>query len=499
MKIEHSAPRGFNIGPALADVSLSGIGFMHRKISTGPPDRRFDLAGQVEVGLVAASELSPTAGCIIENNAVLPRRSGGWRLGPLVCSLAAFLVIAGPVPVASQTDMQQGSKLVGNDAVGPAEQGWSVALSADGNTAIVGGIVDNKLTGAVWVYTRSSEVWAQQGGKLVGTGAVGNAGQGISVALSDDGNTVIVGGPYDNSSNGAAWVYARNGGVWTQQGSKLVGTGAVGSARQGSSVALSGDGNTAIVGGPGDNSYAGAVWVYTRSGGVWTQQGSKLVGTGAVGKAGQGVSVALSDDGKTAIVGGVADNSSAGAAWVYSRNGSRWTQEGDKLVGAGAVGNARQGHSVALSADGNTAIVGGVADNSSTGAAWVYTRNGTSWIQESSKLVGTGAVGNASQGHSVALSGDGKTAIVGGPHDNSYAGAAWVHTRSGGAWTQQGNKLVGTGAIGNARQGSSVALSADGNIAIVGGVADNKLTGAASVHTRSGGSWTQTPAQHLGY
>ena len=181
----------------------------------------------------------------------------------------------------------------------------------------MGGLDDNSGTGAAWVFTRSGGVWTQQGSKLVGTGAVGNAGQGISVALSADGNTAIVGGSGDNSDTGAAWVYTRSGGVWTQQGSKLVGTGAVGSAEQGRSVALSADGNTAIVGGPGDNSYTGAAWVFTRSGGVWTQQGSKLVGTGAVGNADQGYSVALSADGNTAIVGGPADNSDTGAAWVF--------------------------------------------------------------------------------------------------------------------------------------------------------------------------------------
>jgi hypothetical protein len=81
---------------------------------------------------------------------------------------------------------------------------------------------------------------------------------------------------------------------FTQQGPKLVGAGPIGNAYQGSSVALSGDGNTAIVGGPQDNSQAGAAWVYTRSGGIWTQQGSKLVGTGAVGiHVQQGTSVLL--------------------------------------------------------------------------------------------------------------------------------------------------------------------------------------------------------------
>src|SRR6516162_6875067 len=215
-----------------------------------------------------------------------------------------------------------------------------------------------------------------------------------------------------------------------------------GRSRQGVSVALSADGNTAIVGGPHDNSTTGAAWVYTRRGGIWTPQGSKLVGTGAAGSAGQGGSVALSADGTVAIVGGPHDNSFTGAAWVSSRSGGIWSQQGSKLVGTGAVGNADQGWSVALSADGNTAIVGGFADNSYTGAVWVYTRSSGVWTQQGSKLVGVGAVGNADQGWSVALSADGNTVVVGGPRDNAYSGAAWVYSRGGSVWTQQGNKLI---------------------------------------------------------
>jgi hypothetical protein len=110
-----------------------------------------------------------------------------------------------------------------------------------------------------------------------------------------------------------------------RQRNKLVGTGAVGpfGAQQGYSVSLSGDGNTAIVGGPLDNTNAGATWVFTRSGGVWSQQGTKLVGTGAVAPFGngaeQGWSASLSGDGNTAIVGGLIDNNLAGAAWVYTQ------------------------------------------------------------------------------------------------------------------------------------------------------------------------------------
>jgi antibiotic biosynthesis monooxygenase (ABM) superfamily enzyme len=252
---------------------------------------------------------------------------------------------------------------------------------------------------------------------------------------------------------------------------QALGIGAIGSAAQGTSVALSADGYTAIVGGSYDNRIAGAAWVYTRSGGVWTQQGSKLVGIDATAIASQGTSVALSADGSTAIVGGRYDNYAAGAAWVYTRSGDVWTQQGNKLVGVNEVRQAGQGFSVALSGDGNTAIVGGPYDNSYTGAAWVYTRSGDIWTQQGSKLVGIGTVGDVRQGHSVALSGDGNIAIVGGPYDNSRSGASWVHIRSGTAWKQQGSKLVGADAVGHAEQGFSVALSADGSTAVTSALA----------------------------
>jgi hypothetical protein len=93
---------------------------------------------------------------------------------------------------------------------------------------------------------------------------IGGAGQGVSVSLSADGSTAIVGGAIDNANVGAAWVYSRKGGVWSQQGDKLVGTGAIGRALQGVYVALSGDGNTVLVGGREDDSTAGAAWVFVR-------------------------------------------------------------------------------------------------------------------------------------------------------------------------------------------------------------------------------------------
>jgi lipocalin len=416
------------------------------------------------------------------------------------------MLMCGLLPNPAQAQFfQQGPKLVGAGAIGGASQGYSVSLSGDGNTAIVGGPGYGPDPGAAWVFTRSAGVWSQQGTKLVGTDAVGLAEQGRSVALSADGTTAIVGGPADNGLAGAAWVFTRSAGVWSQQDPKLVGTGAIGDAFQGWSVALSADGNTAIVGGfndnPGNNSSPslGAAWVFTRSAGVWSQQGPKLVGTDAVEIAGFGVeigySVSLSADGNTAIVGGYGDNAGAGAAWVFTRSPEGvWSQQGPKLVGTGAVGAAsiQQGHSVALSGDGNTAISGGPEDDGLAGAAWVFTRSAGVWSQQGPKLVGTGATGGA-QGWAVSLSSDGDTAIVGGPNDGH--GAAWVFTRSAGVWSQQGAKLVGTGAATNTNpsQGFSVALSGDGDTALVGGPTDDFIAGGSGGVSFTGAAWVFAP------
>lgn len=387
-------------------------------------------------------------------------------------------------------DFAEQAKLVGADAVGRAYQGTSVAISADGNTAIVGGFLDYSWRGAAWVWTRSGTQWSQQGTKLAGTGGVGNTGvrQGDSVAISADGNTALVGGAGDNNDVGAVWAWTRSGGVWNQQGTKLVASDAVGASGQGGRVALSADGNTALVGGGGDNGGMGAAWVWTRSGGVWSQQGPKLVGSGAAGNAGQGA-VALSADGNTAIIGGSGDDGGAGAVWIWTRNGGTWTQQGTKLVSTGAVGKAGQGGSVSISGDGNTAIVGGPQDNSSLnatpGAVWFWVKSGGAWNQQGPKLVGSGASGGHSrQGLSVSISGDGNTAISGGPGDSPLwapdIGATWVWRRTGSVWQQQGDKLVGENA-GSSEQGNAVAISADGSTAIVGGWMANAFVGAAWV------------------
>jgi phage gpG-like protein len=313
----------------------------------------------------------------------------------------------------------------------------------------------------------------------MGTEEVGNAAAGLSVALSADGNTALFSGPEDNSGAGAAWVFTRYGSTWTQYGGKLVGGEEVGKGYMGLSAALSGDGNTALLGGEEDNGRVGAAWVFTPSRTAWTQQGNKLTGGEESGLGFFGRSVALSFDGNTGLVGGLEDNAGAGAAWVFTRSGSTWTQQGGKLTGNVQEFASRFGASVALSSDGNTALIGGSESAGSLGAAWIFTRSGSTWTQQGKRLTGGEESGKGKFGESVALSADGDAALIGGSEDNAGLGAAWIFTRTCSEWTQQ--KLTGGEEQGAGRFGFSVALSSHGDTALIGGFQDNGRVGAAWV------------------
>lgn len=339
---------------------------------------------------------------------------------------------------------------------------------------------DHNQQGGAWIFTRNGKVWSQQGPRLQSADVVVNQSwQGYSVAISADGNTVLIGGPrerpdgpFDGTYPGAAWVFTRVAGVWSPQGAKLQGTGASGNAEQGTSVALSADGNTAIIGGPADDGSAGAAWIFTRSGDTWTQQGSKLVGFTLTGSFQQGYAVALSGDGNTAIV-GAPGGTDGGSAFVFTRDElGAWTQQ-NQFLAFGAVGAfPRYGASVALSYDGNTAVIGAPQDASDRGAAFVYVRALDEWSQQGGKLVGITEENGGNQATSVSLSADGNTLVVGGPTDHPE-GAIWVFARNElGAWSQQGPKLVGSNGssfFGPAQHGRAVAISGDATTIVEAG------------------------------
>jgi Divergent InlB B-repeat domain/FG-GAP repeat len=255
-------------------------------------------------------------------------------------------------------------------------------------------------------------------------------------------------------------------------------------------VALSADGNTALIGGYGDNGFVGAAWVFTRSGSTWSQQ-QKLTASGETGMGDFGSSVALSETGSTALIGGLADNSGVGAAWVFTRSGSSWSQQQKLTATSGSeVGSGQFRSDGALSADGNTALVGGNEDNSGVGAAWVFTRSGSTWSQQQ-KLTPSGGseIGSGQFGSSVALAATGSNALIGGNADNNFAGAAWVFTRSGSSWSQQQKLTAASGTeSGGGDFGFSAASSADGSTMLIGGQNDDGFLGAA---------WVFVPGQPL--
>jgi hypothetical protein len=380
--------------------------------------------------------------------------------------------------------VQLGEKLAVAGESGLGGFGSAVAISADGTTAIVGAPGDAGGRGAAWVFTREGSTWTQQSEKLTDGEVTGGSlpeptAFGTSVAISADGATALVGGPGDAAGAGAIWVFAREGSTWTLQGEKLTGGEEEGAAELGRSVAISDDGTTALAGGPRDAKSLGAAWAFTREGAAWAQQGAKLLGGHEAGHGQFGGSVALSGDGDTALIGGRADHSftNTGAAWAFSRTGSTWAQQGEKLTGAGATVGSEFASSVTLSDDGETALIGGVANEGGRGAAWAFTREGSAWLQQGEKLT-SGEASPAAFGSAVALSANGTKALVGSSGDALEAGAAWIFSSEGSGWARQGAKLTGAGETGSGAFGSSVALSDGAHIALVGGPQDGLAAGA---------------------
>lgn len=446
--------------------SASGINFSptHGPIGTLVTITGADFSNtqSVAIGSAAAIPISFSNDSLVA--LVMPDTSSGVlrvsTSGSAYSTSATFTVTSTGVPT-----QQQGFKLITANSGANNEGGYSVAISADGNTMLIG----NNSQGAAAVFTRNNGTWAQQ----TSFGYQGLPLQGWSVALSADGNTALIAG--NPMSDSGAVVFVRSGGLWTQQGTALIGSGESGSAEQGYSVALSADGNTALIGGAADNSNQGAAWLFARTSGVWTQEGTKLVGDNILSPSIPAIAVAISADGNTVLIGRKYDNNGqTGAAWVFNRSTGQWMNQ--KLVGSNSA-NSLQGSSVALSADGNVAIVG-----SAWAGGWVYTCDDGVWTEQASNLTASDAVGMF-EASSVSLSADGTVALLGAPADNNGIGATWVFALVGGNWVQQGPKLIGSGAIGNAGQGFSVALSADGNTAAVGGPLDSSSIGTAWIMT----------------
>ena len=403
-------------------------------------------------------------------------------------TLLTILTI-GFLPAANAQFTTPGTALPVTNLANSDSFGASVALSADGATAIVGAPGTGPIIpsdGAVYVWVLSDGAWMLQqmivAGNALGDGTLGSR-QGASVSLSADGNTALYGGPNDDSGKGAAWVYIRDDqGVWHQQ-MKLIGdptlTGQEYAAGQGNSVALSGDGNTAFVGGNQDDQATGAVWVFTRTGTTWTQQ-AKLVAAGTPTLTMQGQSVATSYDGNTLIVGGPGYGNtmgeiSRGNAWIWTRTAGQWSSQPVSLNAFDVNSTAQQGQTVALSADGTIALVGAIGYDD-VGAVVVWTLSGGQWTEQT-KLVGNNAI-RTEMGYSLSFTYNGSMALAGSPADASTRGSAFLFAPATAGFPMQNLE-----AASGKGQGFSVALSAYGGVALVGAPLTSSSQGAVWAYT----------------
>jgi hypothetical protein len=440
--------------------------------------------------------------------------------------------------------------------------GWSVAVSGDGNTLAVsarfedsnatgidGDGVNNSASnaGAVYVFTKVSGAWSQQAYVKASNAGVGDQ-FGTSISLSDDGNTLAVGAISEDSnatgiggdetnnsaqSAGAAYLFTRTAGVWSQQAYvKASNTDPLDAF--GFSVSLSGDGDTLAVGAYTEDSNAtgvggseadnsqtnpGAVYLFTRTTGTWSQQAYVKAST-AEDIDLFGYSVALNGDGNTLAVGASNESSvatgiggdetsnaatGAGAVYVFTRTGGVWSQQA--YVKASNTGQTdRFGSIVSISDDGNTLAVGAYqedsnatgingaeADNSAgnAGAVYVFTRTSGTWSQQAYVKASNTAASDWF-GLTISLSDDGNTLAVGALLEDSNvtgingdetstaasgSGAAYVFTRVAGVWSQLTYvKASNTAATDNF--GRSISISGDANtLAVSANLEDSNATG----------------------
>jgi uncharacterized protein (DUF2345 family) len=307
---------------------------------------------------------------------------------------------------------------------------------------------------------------AQRQAKLKASDGAAFDAFGDSVAIY--GSTAVVGAPVKKSNRGAAYVFVRSGKTWSQQAKLTASHRAVGDDF-GFSVAIYG--STVVVGAPapGRGSSRGAAFVFVRSGTHWSQR-AKLIVSHASAFQFFGNSVALY--GSTAVVGAPGKNSNRGAAYVFVRSGSAWSRRAELTASHAAVGD-EFGYSVALYR--STAVVGARYKDSNKGAAYVFVRSGTAWSRQA-KLTASHRAAGDEFGGSVAVYGS--TAVVGAHAKNSNKGAAFVFVRSGKTWSQQA-KLTASDAAAFDNFGGSVALY--GSTAVVGAPGKNSSRGAAYV------------------
>lgn len=386
--------------------------------------------------------------------------------------------------------------------------GYRVALSGDGQTVLIGTPGAASSAGAAYVYIATNGVWSTiPVASFNDPAATAGDGFGTSIALAADGSTALIGAPYTavsgNSTAGVAYVYIATNGVWSATPvASFADPAATADDRFGFSVALSGAGATALIGAyfttVSGQSKAGKAYVYSASSGAWfTTPAASFADPAATANDYFGSSVALAANGTTALIGAsgtaVSGKIVAGTAHVFTQAGGNWST----IPVASFSMPAPQsydffGSSVALSANGTTALIG-APGASFSGKAYVYTASGGAWSTTPvASFTDPAAPGVDLFGSNVMLSGTGTTALIGAPHTSVSgsitAGKAYMYSASSGVWfTTPVASLSDPAATASDYFAESVALSADGSTALIGAygtkVSGNSAAGKAYMFT----------------
>lgn len=316
-----------------------------------------------------------------------------------------------------------------------------------------------------------AQVWEQKGIDI--DGEAGGDLSGIAVGSSSDANTIVIGAFYNDGGgaiSGHSRVYEWDGSSWVQKGVDI--DGEAPDDITGISVAMNGNGNIIIIGAyknDGNGVDSGSARVYEWNGSAWIQKGGDLDGEVAGDHA--GVSVAISDDGDIVAVGAYQNDNTAfaaGSTQIYEWNGSAWVLKGASIDGEAFGDNS--GFSVDLSAGGLVIVIGEWANDdggSDAGQVRVFEWSGSAWVQKGLDINGLLMGDNA--GQAVSISTDGNTIAI-GEHRSDQAGLDAGRTRVfswvGGVWSQKGSSILGV-AAGN-QNGHSVSLSDDGGTLVIG-------------------------------
>jgi len=374
---------------------------------------------------------------------------------------------------------EQMSKFELPDGAQNGEFGRAVALSADGSTALISDtradISESEDAGMAYIYSLIDGEWSLQAKLAPDSGDL----FGEAVAVSDDGSTALVGSFRNGDLKGSAYVFERSDGDWSQQ-VKLTADDGDSEDQFGMSVSLANDGSVAVIGAKLDEdphgSWGGSAYVFSQVGGEWSQQ-AKLASEDGDNNEFFGHSVAMSSDGTTALIGANRERHPngkfSGSVYVFDSTGESWSQQA-KLLPDDGDEQDEFGWSVALSDDGTTALIGAYFDEDPNGqyagSAYVFDGTGGAWSQQA-KLFQDDGSENAQFGRSIGLSASGSAAIIGAPrHDEpneSGSGATYVFSRRGGEWSQQA-KLVANDVDSSDDFGWSVDLSGDASTALVG-------------------------------